>query len=125
MSDLVPHMPESSPGHPLGQDPASPRVVDFVRDGKRIVAFLEDDTAPGTRAHPWPQVAEVYARTQGIGLSDAYWYDVYPRRFANGRPDISRYVGGDQPWRFETNLALVREIVQRLGFDPDSLPLDL
>ncbi len=101
------------------------RVADFVHDGRRIVAFLEDGGSPGHVSQPWPQVAERYAQEQGIGLGDARWYNVVPERFANGRPNITEFLPGKRSWNYEANLALARKIILQLGLDPDTLPLDL
>lgn len=106
----------------LAPQPHQARVADFAHAGKRIVVFLADD-GPGAKA--WPQVAERYAAEHGLGLADARWYEVRPMRFTNGRPHVSEYLVNERSWKFETNLDLAREIVQRLGFDPDNLPLDL
>lgn len=107
----------SSRGNPVS-------IADFQRADRRIVAFLADD-APGAGS-PWPQTAERYAAEKGIAMTDARWYEVRPRRFTNGRPHVSRYLPeGQGGWAFETDLDLAREIIVRLGYDPDALPLDL
>ena len=114
-----------------GKAPAAVRVADFEREGKRIVAFLEQTDiakmpgAPQAAVNDWPRIAEVYAEEQGVPLSDIYWYEMNPRRFANGRPNVSEYLPGRREWRFETSLPLARAIVEQLGFDPDNLPLDI
>ncbi len=114
-----------------GKAPVFVRVADFEREGKRIVAFLEQtDIAKGpgvsqAAVNDWPRIAEAYAKEQGAHLSDIYWYEMNPRRFANGRPNVSEYLPGRREWRFETSLPLARAIVEQLGYDPDNLPLDI
>lgn len=98
-------------------------VADFSYAGKRVVAFLASD-GPGA-VNTWPQAAENYAAGHGFGPSDARWYELRPQRFVNGRPHLSEYRLGDGSWRFETDMDLAREIVKRLGLDPDTLPLDI
>lgn len=122
MSEIV-ETSNNSSSSPSGS--AALHVSDLVREGVRVIAFLEDDDRPDLAVPAWPQVAEDYAKSKGIALSDAQWFNVRPRRFANGRPDVSRYVGGDEPWRFETNIALVRDLVADFGYDPNDLPLDI
>ncbi|HYG87687.1 MAG TPA: hypothetical protein VD978_27100, partial [Azospirillum sp.] len=61
----------------------------------------------------------------GLALAEARWYEMRPQRFVNGRPHVSEYRMDRQSWRFETDMELARAIVQRLGFDPDTLPLDI
>jgi hypothetical protein len=115
----------------MGKAPASVRVADFEREGKRIVAFLEQTDiaktagAPLNAVNEWPNIAQTYAQEQGVPLSDIYWYEVNPRRFANGRPNVSEYLPGRNEWRFETSIPLARAIVEQLGYDPDTLPLDI
>lgn len=114
-----------------GKPDVSIRVADFEREGKRIVAFLEQtDIAKATGAaqaavNDWPRIAEAYATEQAVPLSDIYWYEMNPRRFANGRPNVLEYRPSRREWRFETSLPLARAIVEQLGFDPDNLPLDI
>ncbi|AWK85750.1 hypothetical protein [Azospirillum thermophilum] len=109
-----------------GRQPATIRVADFEREGKRIVAFLEQQGhGPQRPVIDWPGVAEAYARQNGFALTDAYWYEAQPRRFANGRPHVSEYQPGRQEWRFETSIPLARSIIEQLGLDPDNLPLDI
>nr|WP_211112650.1 hypothetical protein [Azospirillum sp. SYSU D00513] len=108
-----------------GQETKEVQVADFSRDGQRIVAFLDNDVPAGGATNPWPLIAESYAREQEIGLADARWYNVSPRRFANGRPNITEYLAHNKSWKFETNLNLARDIIRSLGFDPDNLPLDI
>lgn len=110
-----------------GKEPLAVRVADFECEGKRIVAFLEQQAqgAANRAVNEWPGVAEAYAREKGMALSDVYWYEAQPRRFANGRPNVSEYLPGRKEWRFETSLPLARAIIENLGFDPDNLPLDI
>jgi hypothetical protein len=114
-----------------GKQPVTIRVADFEREGKRIVAFLEQTDiamaagSPQPAVNDWPGIAEAYAKEQGVALGDIYWYELHPRRFANGRPNVSEYRPGMAEWRFETSIPLARAIVEQLGFDPDNLPLDI
>lgn len=98
------------------------RVADFAHEGRRIVAFLDEDPAGPNR---WPEIAERYAQEHGIALNEARWYNVHARRFANGRSDVNEFLPNNRSWNFETNLTLSRAIIQRFGLDPETLPLDL